>query len=189
MAHETYEQIKQSIYQLKHQIDEAGLPERSPRFVPLPMGWVLFERIKPLINYAVTYARLCDKTNEIIDISDEQMTWIKSHEIDVNLINEVDGDMSTIPISVESIYTKLIRHEEYESAGELVRDLAYFIKHTRPKYGDWNIGMFTYDSRADKAENERLEREAYAEIERLQDEDYFNEEYARLVEQYKEEFE
>src|SRR5690625_2715675 len=104
MAHESIEQIRQSIRQLEKQIEEAGLPERPPRFVSIAMGWTLFNRLKPLINYAIQYARLCDKTNDIIEISDEQMAWIKSHEIDVKLINQTNVFFGTIPISVEGIY-------------------------------------------------------------------------------------
>src|SRR5690625_3512771 len=94
-THDTIEQIRQDIRKLDEQIEiqraervAEGLPPDPPApFVELPMAWALYKRCKPLIQYAVQYASVCDKTNEIIEISDEQMAWIKSYEMDVFFIS------------------------------------------------------------------------------------------------------
>lgn len=193
MTRETTEQIKQSIRKIEEQIEEVreervanGLPpDPPPRFVPLPMAWTLFHRLEPLIQYAIKYARLCDGANEIIDISDEQMAWIKSHEMDVIFINNARQDLGLIAIGIDGIYSNLMRYSEKETAGELLRDLVRYITFTRPNYGDMHrIDDILYDHNATDKENRQTYWKVNAEIERLKDEEYFNEEYRKLVDHY-----
>lgn len=193
MAQETAEQIRQKMQKLDEQLAEVraervakGLPpDPPPRFVPLPMAWTLFQRLEPLIQYAVKYASLCDKTNEIIDISDEQMAWIKSHEMDVIFINNARQDLGLIAIGIEGIYSKLTRYNENETAGELLRDLVRYITFTRPSHGDIHrIDDIIYDHNATAEENQQAYRKVNAEIERLRDEEYFKEEYRKLIDHY-----
>lgn len=193
MTYETIEQIKQSIRKLDKQIDEAhaerlaaGKPSDPPsKFVPLPLAWTIYERLSPLIRYAVEYANLCDKSNEIIDISDDQMSWIKSYELDVLFINNSEISLGLVALGIDGIYKVLTEYEEYETAGELIRELVRYITMTRPIYNKrHNVDSFIYDHRASKEENEAAYREANKEIERLKDDDYFQQEYDKLLEYY-----
>ena len=193
MTRETTEQIRQNIRKLDEQLKEVraervakGLPpDPPPRFVPLPMAWTLLHRLEPLIQYAVKYASLCDKTNEIIDISDEQMYWIKSHELDVIFINNARQDLGLIAIGIDGIYSNLTQYSKNETAGELLRDLVRCITFTRPSHGDTQrIDDIIYDHNATAKENQQAYRKVNAEIERLSDGEYFKEEYRKLIDHY-----
>lgn len=193
MTHETTEQLKQSIRKLEEQLDEVrakrvakGLPpDPPPRFVSLPMAWTIYHRLSPLIKYAVQYANICDQTNEIIEISDEQMKWIKSHEVDIFLVNNARKDMGLLALGIEGIYTKLTNYNKFETAGELLRDLVQCIRLTRPEYGkEHRIDDILYDHRLSSEENTKAYREANAELKRLEDEEYFRKEYDKLIEHY-----
>lgn len=192
MTRETTDQIKQSIREIEKQIEESraervakGLPpDPPPRFVPLPMAWAILRRLDPLIQFATKYAAICDGANEVIAISDEQLAWIKTHETDVRLVNNAREDLLLLAIGVDGIYSVLTAHSEFETAGELLRKLVRYITNARPTPGQ--IDAIVYDHNATAEENRKAFRKVSAEIERLKDEDYFNGEYRKVVEQYKE---
>lgn len=136
MTHETTEQIKQNIVKLREQLEVTkaervarGLPADSPpNFVPIAMSWTLYNKCKPLIDYSVKYASLCDKTNEVIEISDDQMTWIKSYEMNVIFLSKARTDLGLIALGVGGVYNVLNRYETYETAGELLRDIVKYVR-------------------------------------------------------------
>src|SRR5690625_3362232 len=124
MSYETTEQIKSDIRRLEEQLEEdrakrlaAGMPAREPsKFVHLLLAWTIYERLSTLIRYAVQYADLCDKSNEVINISNDQMEWIKSHELDVIFVNNSEIRLMLIALGIDGIYKVLTRYEEYETA-------------------------------------------------------------------------
>lgn len=193
MSHETVEQIRQSIRKLEEEIEESraervsrGLPADIPdRFVELPMSWTLYHKCKPLIDYAVEYTSLCDKADEVIDILDEQMTWIESYEMNVIFLSVARNNLGLIALGIEGIYNSLTQYEKYETAGELVRDIVKFIGMTYPDYAnEYRLDDFTYDYKADSKENAKIFRDVQAEVDRLEDAEYFEKEYDKLVDHY-----
>lgn len=190
----TIGRINQDIRELDKQLEKVraeriaqGLPA-DPLILDISsaMAWTLFERLKPLIDFAAKYADLCDKTNSILEISDEQMEWIKSHEMSVKLLDMSRRDLSILALSVASVYKTLIGYEDKENASDILRDVSKHIKTAQPDYGrSYRLCDLLYDTRLTSAENQRKVAKVEAEIERLKDESYFEKEYTKLVEKYK----
>src|SRR5699024_10931619 len=158
-------------------------PEQPADFVPLAMAWTLYKRCDPLFKFAIRYAQLCDKANEIIELSEEQDEWIKSFRKYTDLITKVkDGNMlRAYAGSMDGLISTMVKRDEYEALIEMLRVLMLEIDFLKGDYSPPGLHQFVYLHDASKEENDRYREEVYAEIERLKDEEYFEQELERLT--------
>lgn len=164
-----------------------GLPEEPPEdFVPLAMAWTMYERCDPLFKFAIRYAQLCDQADEILELTDEQIAWIKTFRKYTDLIGEVkDGNMlRAYAGSMDGLISTMEKRDEYEALIELLRPMMLHIGFLKGDYSPPGLHQFVYLHDASKEENNRYREEVYAEIERLKDEEYFEQELERLTEHY-----
>src|SRR5699024_393645 len=188
--HKDNKLIKEDVDRLIKQVQEdrkaRGLPPESPKpFVPIAMGWVLFQRCKPLIDYTIEYANIVDKANEIVELNEEQKDWINQHEMYATLICKTDDTLLNITGGgLIGIINLLNNQSDYELVGEYLRKLFRCIYFTKSDYGEYQLSQFTYDYESDSKKNERILDKTIEEVERLKDDDYFNQELEKLIEHY-----
>jgi|SRR5690625_3457982 len=166
---------------------ERGLPEKQPAdFVSLAMAWTMYERCDPLFKFAIRYAQLCDQANEILELTDEQIAWIKSFRKYTDLITKVkDGNMlRAYAGSMDGLISTIENRNNYEALIEMLRILMLEIGFLKGDYSPPGLHQFVYLHDASKEENDRYREEVYAEIERLKDEEYFEQELERLTDHY-----
>lgn len=187
MAYETMEQIRQSIRKLEEEIEAEGIDRSNKavvRSVPFPLAWTIYKRLDPFIKYAVQYANIVDKSNEVIGISDDQMSWIRTHEQDIRLVNKSNPSLGLIALGLSGIYKALTTSDEYETAGELLQELVRYITMLRPVYArEYRPDTFLYDYKKSSKQNEATYREVEEEIERLAEEEYFRQQYEKHTEE------
>lgn len=166
---------------------ERGLPEKQPDgFVSIAMAWTLYERCEPLFKFAIKYAQLCDQADEILELTDEQITWIKSFQRFTDLITKVKGSVGIKGLggSLSGLISGLEKHNEYETVIELLRSLLLHIQFLKGEYYPHSLHQYVYLFDVSKEENDKHREKVYAEVERLKDEEYFEEEFKRLTEHY-----
>lgn len=191
MRYKTIEELKKDIEHLKAQIkadrEARGLPPEPPEyFVPVAMAWTLYERCQPLHQFAIKYAQLCDKANEVLALSAEQIQWAQSFRPYTELIREVKDQtiLKVLGGSLSGLISSMEKHGEYESASDLLRSLFINLELLKGEYYPPHLGQFTWKWNASKEENDKYSAEIYAEYERLKDEEYFEEEYKKLRDHY-----
>lgn len=191
MKADTIEQIKSDIERLSAEIkayrEVRGLPEEPPEdFVSVAMAWTLYERCQPLHQFAIKYAQLCDKANEVLPLSDEQIQWAQSFRPYTELITNAEGStgIKVLGGSLGGLISRMEKHGEYESAFELLRSMYICLDFLKGEYHPPRLEQYTWKWNASKEENDKFRKEIYEEIERLKDEEYFQSEYKRLREHY-----
>jgi len=184
------EKLKLELDRLSEQVKEdrkaRGLPSESPKpFVSVAMGWTLFQRCKPLIDFAIQYANIVDKANEIIELSEEQKEWVNQFKIYAILARETsDTLLNGTGSGAISLINLLTNQSKYELVSEYLKLLYYGIQLTRTDYGEYRLNQFTYNHNLDNKENELIYNESKKEVERLKDIDYFNQELEKLAKHY-----
>src|SRR5690625_1077053 len=166
---------------------ERGLPEKQPEdFVSIAMAWTMYERCEPLFKFAIKYAQLCDQADEILELTDEQITWIKSFQRFTDLITKVKGSVGIKGLggSLSGLISGLEKHNEYETVIELLRSLLLHIQFLKGEYYPHSLHQYVYLFDVSKEENDKHREKVYAEVERLKDEEYFEAELERLSEHY-----
>lgn len=187
----TNAELKQEVDYLIEQVRKdrlaRGLPEEEPEdFVSLAMAWTMYERCDPLFKFAIRYAQLCDQANEVLELSDEQIEWAQSFRKYTDLIGKVKGSvgLNVLGGSLDGLIDDLEKHAEYEALIELLRPMMLHIGFLKGDYSPPGLHQFVYLHDASKEENDRYRKEVYAEIERLKDEEYFEQELERLTDRY-----
>ncbi|WP_340083808.1 hypothetical protein MHB50_11320 [Siminovitchia sp. FSL H7-0308] len=191
MKADTIEQIKSDIERLSAEIkadrEARGLPEEPPPdFVSVAMAWTLYERCQPLHQFAIRYAQLCDKANEVLPLSDEQIQWAQSFRPYTELITEVKHAtlLKVLGGALGGLISRMEKHAECESALDLLRPMFVCLDFLKGEYHPPRLEEYTWQWNASKEENDKFSKEVYAEYERLKDEEYFDAEYKKLREHY-----
>lgn len=189
----TNEELRAEIAKLHEQIKAdrkaRGVPPEPPEdFVPIAMAWTLYERCEPLHKFAIKYAQLCDQADEILPLSDEQIEWAKSFRKYTDLITKVKGSVGIKALggSLDGLIKAIESRNDYESVIELIRSMFIDLEFLRGEYYPPSLHQYVYLFDVSREENERFSKEVYTEYERLQDEEYFEQELERLTEHYQE---
>lgn len=199
----TIEELKRDLEQLKKQVEKTrqervarGLPPDPPKpFVPLAMGWTLFNKCKPLLKYATNYAKLCRDSKSIVEIPSNQKEWIRSFGDYALLLSEVNTDKvsslyaKTASGAVYSVYNRLLKTNEYETVNQLVRDLTMSLQFTTIESNPTHRREITSSDYASfwelgNEKEEELFSEFMEEVERLKDKNYFNQKLTELLAYY-----
>lgn len=168
---------------IKADREARGVPPEPPAdFVSLAMAWTLYERCKPLHEFAIKYAQLCDKADEVLPLSDEQIQWAQSFREYTELITKEERrtGINVLGGCLSGLISMMEKHTEYESVYELLKSMYIDLDFLK---GEWHppfLSDYAYIWNASKEENDEFRRETYAEVERLKDEEYFEAEYKRL---------
>lgn len=190
-THATIEEMKADIKRMAAEIkadrEARGVPPEPPEdFVSVAMAWTLYEKCQPLHEFAIKYAQLCDKANEVLPLSDEQIQWAQSFRPYTELIGKVK-DSTGIKVlggCLDGLISNIKKHAEYESAFELVRSMFILLDFLKGDYHPPRLDQYVWKWNADKEENDKYSAEIYAEYERLKDEEYFEVEYKRLCDRF-----
>lgn len=187
----TLDELKADIERLDKQIKAdrkaRGLPPDPPEdFVPVAMAWTLYERCLPLFEFAVKYAQLCDKANDILDITDAQLEWVQSFRPYTELITEVKHSLhlKVLGGTLKSIISSIEKRHEYEYVGDLLKSFSLYFSFLKGDYSPPHFDQCIWRHDLEKEENEKYMTEAYEEYKRLKDSVYFDQEYERLREHY-----
>src|SRR5690625_5064232 len=150
------------------------------------MAWTLYERCEPLYKFAIKYAQLCDKADEVLPLTDEQIEWAQSFRRFTDLITKVKGSVGIKGLggSLSGLISGLEKHNEYETVIELLRSLLLHIQFLKGEYYPHSLHQYVYLFDVSKEENDKHREKVYAEVEQLKDEEYFEKEFKRLTENY-----
>lgn len=185
---ELREELKRLDAEVKADRKARGVPPEPPEdFVPLAMAWKMYERCAPMHKFVIKYAQLCDKANEILPLTDEQIEWVLSFRKYADLITKTFDSNFHIKMwgsSLCGLISAMERRKEFESANQLLRSLFINLDFLKGEYYPPSLHQCVYLFGLSSEENERYRQEVYAEVERLEDEEYFEEEYRKLVEHY-----
>lgn len=190
MSYITNDELEQELMKLDEQIKAInaeraakGLPDEYPAdFVGAAMAWHLYERCEPVYQFAIKYARICDKANDIIELSDEQVKWLLSFKRYARLVSFTENEFAikTLGQSYRGIIDALTNPSKYESVIELLRGLQINLSFITGEYCRPYLHGYLWG-----AESEEYRSEVYQEYERLKDDEKaFNEELKRLNEHY-----
>lgn len=184
---ELKDEIKRIDAEIKADRLARDLPDEPPEdFVPVAMAWTLYERCLPLFEFAVKYAQLCDKANDILDLTDEQIEWAQSFRPYTELISETKDSMhlKVLGVALVGIISAIEKRHECEYVGDLLKSLSLYFSVLKGEYSPprFDQCIWRYDLVQD--DNDRYMAEAYAEYERLKDTENFKSEYERLREHY-----
>lgn len=188
----TNDELRKEIEKLDEQIKAdrkaRGVPPEPPKdFVPLAMAWTMFERCAPMHEFVIKYTQLCDKANEILLITDEQVEWVMSFRKYTDLITKTIDSNFHIKAwgnSLDGLISVIEKHKEFESVDQLLRTLFINLDFLKGEYYPPSLHQCVFLHDLSKEENERYRKETYAEVERLEDEEYFEKEYQKLADHY-----
>ncbi|MBM7717247.1 hypothetical protein JOC94_004272 [Bacillus thermophilus] len=172
---------------IKADREARGVPPEPPAdFVSVAMAWTLYERCQPLHQFAIKYAQLCDKANEVLPLSDEQIQWAQSFRPYIELIGKVKDStgIKVLGVCLAVLISNIEKHAEYDSAFELVRSMFISLDFLKGEYHPPRLDQYAWIWNAGKEENDKFRREVYEEYERLKDEEYFEVEYKRLCDHF-----
>lgn len=187
----TNEELEEELAKLDEQIKAdrkaRGVPPEPPEdFVTIAMAWTLYERCEPLYKFAIKYAQLCDKADEVLPLTDEQIEWAQSFRNYCDLISKVKGSVGIKALggSLDGLISVIEKHAEYEAVIELLQSMMLDISFLKGEYYPPSLHQYVYLFDVSREENERFSEEVYAEYERLQDEEHFEVEFQKLTEHY-----
>lgn len=172
---------------IKADREARGVPPEPPAdFVSVAMAWTLYERCQPLHQFAIKYAQLCDKANEVLPLSDEQIQWAQTFRPYTELITKAERQtgIKVLGGSLGGLISRMEKHAECESALDLLRPMFICLDFLKGEYHPPRLEEYTWLWNESKEENDKFRKEVYAEYERLKDEEYFQSEYKRLREHY-----
>ena len=86
--------------------------------------------------------------------------------------------------SMGGLISDIERHHEHEALIELLRPMMLHIGFLKGDYGPPGLHQFIHLFDVSKEENARHRKEVEAELERLKDEEYFEQELERLTDHY-----
>ncbi|MEH7119081.1 hypothetical protein V7128_16945 [Neobacillus vireti] len=175
--------MKKEIEEWKAERVAKGLPASPPKeFVPPEVGYILFERCKPLFDVLVKYAKLCGDAQAVLPIDDSKFA---QYESDLALIGEsIGGGGMAFSTGLKGAINTIKKHGDY-TPDKYVRLLLQCLQIAglEVKKG---LDEFAYDYKLESSDREYYMKKVYANYEQYKsDEALFNAELERLKEHYK----
>jgi len=190
MRYDSIEEIKRDIAKLDEQLEQVraeraakGLPVEYPAdFVPPAIAWHLYERCEPVYQFTIKYANLCNRANEIIELSDDQVEWLLSFERYAELTSFVTGrsGIKILGSAYRGIIGALTNLSKYESVIELLRGLQINLSFITGDFSRPRLNSYIWGD-----DSEEYRSKVHREYKRLkEDEQAFDAELKRLNEHY-----
>ncbi|MBY0144253.1 hypothetical protein [Neobacillus niacini] len=120
------EKMKKEIAAMKADRIARGLPADPPaEFVPVEVGYLLFERCKPLFDFLVKYAKLCGDSQRIPPIDDSKL---EPYVADLELIGEtIGGNYNAFSVGMRNAM-RLVKSADQNAPEKFIRSLLLSLK-------------------------------------------------------------